>query len=84
VLESPRSADNRARPWPRHRLDGDVWYTVVNGADGADRETDERLNLLRCSLADADVSIDTHRREALRETLASTQGRHGKLIDRDR
>jgi hypothetical protein len=56
----------------------------VNGADGADRETDERLNFLRCSLADADVSIDTHRREALRETLASTQGRHGKLIDRDR
>jgi hypothetical protein len=56
----------------------------VNGADGTGRETDERLDLPRCSLADANVQVDAPRCEALRETLAGTHSRHGKLIDRDR
>jgi hypothetical protein len=56
----------------------------VNGADGTGRKTDERLDLPRCSLADAYVAGDAPRREALRETLAGTQCRHGKLIDGDR
>jgi hypothetical protein len=83
-LESPRSSDDRTRPCSRHRFDGNVRHTVVDGLHGARRETDQRLDLPRCSIAHSHVAVDAPRCEALRETLAATHGRHWKLIDGDR